>query len=143
MRAATNLPPDIVVPCPIVNYPTPVATCPRVTVTYEVTATDTCGVTSITCHGITRSFSPPAPIAVATFTMDFPVGMTLLTCTAMEQSGNTASCSFVVTVTSGVSNTIQPETIRVKKVYDWVVFQSNFRLILDLNNRYEDPGNQK
>lgn len=37
-------PPDMVVPCPIVNYPTPVATCPRVTVTYEVTATDTCGV---------------------------------------------------------------------------------------------------
>lgn len=199
-------PPDMVVPCPIVNYPTPVATCPGVTVTcsppsgslfpvgdtvvtctsqdifgntevcsftitvmdepptitcpeditvlvlpgqtsatvtYEVTATDTCGVTSITCHGITRSFSPPAPIAVATFTMDFPVGMTLLTCTARDQSGNTASCSFVVTVTSGVSNSIQPEIIRVKKVYDWVVFQSNFRLILDLNNRHEDPGNQK
>lgn len=199
-------PPDMVVPCPIVNYPTPVATCPGVTVTcsppsgslfpvgdtvvtctaqdifgntevcsftitvidepptincpeditvpvlpgqtsatvtYEVTATDTCGVTSITCHGITRSFSPPAPIAVATFTMDFPVGMTMLTCTARDQSGNMASCSFVVTVTSGVSNSIQPEIIRVKKVYDWVVFQSNFRLILDLNRSHDDQGNQK
>lgn len=196
-------PPDMVVPCPIVNYPTPVATCPGVTVTcsppsgslfpvgdtvvtctaqdifgnteacsftitvidepptitcpeditvpvlpgqtsatvtYEVTATDTCGVTSITCHGMTRPFSPPAPIAVATFTMDFPVGMTMLTCTARDQSGNTASCSFVVTVTSGVSNSIQPEIIRVKKVYDWVVIQSNFRLILDLNNSRDDQG---
>ncbi|WP_261376037.1 FG-GAP-like repeat-containing protein [Brevibacillus brevis] len=199
-------PPDMIVPCPIVNYPTPVSLCPGVTVTcsppsgslfpvgdtdvtctaqdifgntevcsftitvidepptitcpeditvlvlpgqtsatvsYEVTATDTCGVTSITCHGITRSFSPPAPIAVATFTMDFPVGMTMLTCTARDQSGNMASCSFVVTVTSGVSNSIQPEIIRVKKVYDWVVFQSNFRLILDLNRSHDDQGNQK
>ncbi|MED1798509.1 FG-GAP-like repeat-containing protein [Brevibacillus porteri] len=199
-------PPDMVVPCPIVNYPTPVSLCPGVTVTcfppsgslfpvgdtdvtctaqdifgntevcsftitvmdepptitcpeditvlvlpgqtsatvtYEVTATDICGVTSITCHGITRSFSPPAPIAVATFTMDFPVGMTMLTCTARDQSGNMASCSFVVTVTSGVSNSIQPEIIRVKKVYDWVVFQSNFRLILDLNRSHDDQGNQK
>lgn len=199
-------PPDMIVPCPIVNYPTPVSLCPGVTVTcfppsgslfpvgdtnvtctaqdifgntevcsftitvidepptitcpeditvsvlpgrtsatvsYEVTATDACGVTSITCHGITRSFSPPAPIAVAAFTMDFPVGMTTLTCTARDQSGNMATCSFVVTVISGASNNVQPEIIRVKKVYDWVVVQSNFRLILDFNNRDNDQGNQE
>ncbi|WP_279633717.1 HYR domain-containing protein [Brevibacillus antibioticus] len=75
--------------------------------------------------------------------MDFPVGMTMLTCTARDQSGNTASCSFVVTVTFGAPNSIQPEIIRVKKVYDWVVLQSNFRLILDLNQSRDDQGNQK
>ena len=193
---APMCPPDMIVPCPVVNYPTPVATCPGVTVTcsppsgslfpvgetevtctaedifgntetcsftitvvdepptincpqdisvaiapgktfatitYVTTATDQCGVTSITCHGMTQTFSPPVTVAVASFTMDFPVGTTILTCTATDQSGNTATCTFTVTVTMESSNNVIPQIIRVKKVYDWVVIQSKTRITLDFN----------
>lgn len=198
-------PPDMTVTCPIVNYPTPVATCPGVTVTcsppsgslfplgetavtctardifgntetcsftitvidepptihcpqdifvsippgqtfatvtYQTTATDQCGVTSITCHGMTQTFSPPAPFAVATFTMDFPVGTTNLACTATDQSGNTASCTFTITVSLETQNNAVPQVIRVKKVYDSVVVQSRIRITLDLNSS-DDQRNQE
>ncbi|QRG65195.1 FG-GAP-like repeat-containing protein [Brevibacillus choshinensis] len=197
-------PPDIIVPCPIVNYPTPVASCPGVTVTcsppsgslfpvgetevtctatdifgntetcsftvtvvdlppaiqcpddisvsitpgqtfatitFQTTATDQCGVTSITCHGMTQTFSPPAPLAVASFTMDFPLGTTIVGCTATDQSGNTASCTFTVTVSLAVTNNVMPQVIRVKKVYDWVVVQTKTRITLDFNNT-DRKGNQ-
>ncbi|MED4755176.1 FG-GAP-like repeat-containing protein [Brevibacillus choshinensis] len=197
-------PPDMTVPCPVVNYPTPVATCPGVTVTcsppsgslfpvgatevtctardifgntetcsftitvvdepptihcpeditvsitqgqtfatitYQTTAMDQCGVTSIACHGMTQTFSPPAPFAVASFTMDFPLGTTTLTCTATDQSGNTASCTFTVTVSAGAQNNVMPEVIRVKKVYDWVVIQSKTRITMDFSSR-DEKGNK-
>lgn len=190
-------PPDMTVTCPIVNYPTPLATCPGITVTcsppsgslfpigdtavtctardifgntetcsftitvidepptihcpenisvslppgqtfatitYQTTATDQCGVTSITCHGMTHTFSPPAPFAVADFTMDFPLGTTILVCTATDQSGNTASCTFTVTVSLGSQNSVVPQVIRVKKVYDWLVIQTKARITLDFNS---------
>nr|WP_311282636.1 HYR domain-containing protein [Peribacillus simplex] len=48
----------------------------------------------------------------------FPVGSTLVTCTATDTAGNAATCSFTVTVTV---ESIELQCILVQKVYDWVV----------------------
>src|SRR5204863_9343349 len=53
-------------------------------VTFNVTATDNCAVTDI-------SSAPPSGFA-------FPVGVTAVTSTARDSSGNSSSCSFTVTV---------------------------------------------
>jgi FG-GAP repeat protein/HYR domain-containing protein len=56
-----------------------------VTVNYQAPAVeDNCGIQSVVCL-------PPSGSA-------FPVGATTVTCTATDTSGNTASCSFTVTV---------------------------------------------
>jgi hypothetical protein len=54
----------------IVNYPMPIAN-------------DNCGVASVVC-------SPPSGSA-------FPVGQTIVTCTATDTAGNIAGCTFKVT----------------------------------------------
>src|SRR5207249_1173384 len=53
-------------------------------VTFNVTAADTCGATTVTS-------SPPSGFA-------FPVGTTTVTSTATDSSGNTSRCTFTVTV---------------------------------------------
>lgn len=58
-------------PCVVVNFATPVAT-------------DNCSVMSVSCI-------PPSGSC-------FPLGSTTVTCTAKDGSGNSATCSFVVTV---------------------------------------------
>jgi uncharacterized repeat protein (TIGR01451 family) len=72
--------------CPanvIVTAPTPGAT--SVIVNYPAPATeDNCGVASVVC-------TPPSGSA-------FPVGMSTVNCTATDTAGNTASCTFVVSV---------------------------------------------
>src|SRR6185436_13662216 len=65
--------------CPIsssatVNFPPPVA--------------------SDNCPGVTSVCNPPSGSI-------FPVGTTTVTCTATDTSGNTATCSFTLTVFSG------------------------------------------
>jgi CSLREA domain-containing protein len=55
----------------VVNYPLP-------------TASDNCGAVTVVC-------SPPSGAS-------FPLGITTVTCTATDGAGNTASCSFTVTV---------------------------------------------
>jgi hypothetical protein len=202
---APDCPPDMTVPCPIVNYPTPTPACPGVTitffppsgsvfpvgetevtctardifgntescsftvtvvdeppaitcpeditvslipgqttatVTYNITATDQCGVVSITCDEMTQTFSPPTPVAAASFTMELGLGMTTLTCSATDQSGNTVSCTFTVTVLTAAPNSVRPEVIRVKRMYDWAVSRSTFRVRLDFNDR-GDPPNER
>lgn len=57
--------------CQVVNYPPPVA--------------------SDNCPGVTVSCNPPSGGC-------FPTGTTTVTCTATDASGNTATCSFTVTV---------------------------------------------
>ena len=59
--------------------------CSRSNVTFTVSATDNCGVTNLVS-------SPPSGST-------FPVGVTTVTSTATDASGNQASCSFTVTVT--------------------------------------------
>ena len=56
--------------CQVVNYPAPVA--------------------SDNCPGVTVVCNPPAGSC-------FPLGITTVTCTATDTSGNTATCSFTVT----------------------------------------------
>jgi hypothetical protein len=54
------------------------------TVTYNVTASDN-------CPGVTTVCAPPSGSV-------FPLGTTTVTCIATDTSGNTATCSFTVTV---------------------------------------------
>ena len=80
-------PPTITCPANIVVAAA--ATCPPATsrtVNFTVTATDN-------CPGVTVVCVPPSGSI-------FPVGTTTVTCTATDASGNTATCSFTVTVFS-------------------------------------------
>jgi hypothetical protein len=82
-------PPTITCPANITS--TAKASCPIATsnvVTYPPP------VASDNCPGVTTLCSPASGST-------FPAGTTTVTCTAMDTSGNTASCSFTVTVFSG------------------------------------------
>jgi subtilisin-like proprotein convertase family protein len=75
--------------CPANIFVAAAASCPPATsrtVNYTVTATDN-------CPGVTVVCVPPSGSI-------FPVGTTTVTCTATDASGNTATCSFTVTVFS-------------------------------------------
>ena len=78
-------PPTITCPAPIAVAAAP--TCPpagSATVNFTATALDN-------CPGVTVVCVPPSGSI-------FPVGTTSVTCTATDTSGNTATCSFTVTV---------------------------------------------
>jgi len=81
---------------PTVNCPgdlTATATSPAgAVVTYVASATDAGGLASFAC-------TPPSGST-------FPIGQTTVTCTAVDLAGNTASCSFKVTVSSTPANTV-------------------------------------
>jgi uncharacterized repeat protein (TIGR01451 family) len=82
----------------------PVITCPAnitqstdpnqcsAVVNYTTTATDNCGSATVICN-------PPSGSA-------FPKGTTTVNCTATDTAGNTASCSFTVTVNDTQAPTI-------------------------------------
>ncbi len=78
-----------VISCPAnITVSTPVGSCTAV-VNYTVTATDNCpGVTTALLAGLASGSS-------------FPVGVTTVTHRATDAAGNTATCSFTVTVTDG------------------------------------------
>jgi subtilisin-like proprotein convertase family protein len=76
-----------VITCPANIFVATAVTCPPAgsrTVTYTVTASDN-------CPGVTVVCTPPSGSI-------FPVGTTTVNCTATDAHGNTASCSFTVTV---------------------------------------------
>jgi uncharacterized repeat protein (TIGR01451 family) len=75
-------PPKITCPSDITTNADP-GVCAAV-VKFVVSASDNCSVASVVC-------SPPSGSS-------FPVGTTLVTCTATDSSGNMSSCSFNVTV---------------------------------------------
>jgi subtilisin-like proprotein convertase family protein len=79
-------PPTITCPAPV----TAVAaqTCPLAT---SGTVTFPAPTASDNCPGVTTACTPPSGST-------FPVGTTTVTCTATDASGNTASCSFSVTL---------------------------------------------
>src|SRR5581483_5077593 len=59
------------------------------------------------CPGVTTSCTPPSGST-------FPVGTSTVTCTATDTSGNTASCSFTVTVFSAcLQDDSNPATVVV------------------------------
>ena len=91
--------------CPTTDIQSPTMTCPgnlvfaadagqcsRSNVTFTVGATDNCSVTN-------QASTPPSGST-------FPVGVTTVTNTATDSSGNTSTCTFTVTVTDN-----QPPTI--------------------------------
>jgi hypothetical protein len=96
----------------IVTYPSP-------------TATDN-------CPGVTAACSPPSGSV-------FPLGTTTVTCTATDASGNTASCSFTVTV-------VPPTSTPSAKVTGGGNIpvpggQASFGLVEITNNNGEVKGN--
>jgi hypothetical protein len=78
----------------------PVITCPANVTTVTPTVTDPCTVVNFTttasdnCPGVVVVCNPPSGSC-------FPVGVTTVTCTATDASGNTATCSFSVSVFNG------------------------------------------
>src|SRR6185295_4314907 len=66
--------------------------CSRSNVTFTVTATDNCSVTNLVS-------TPPSGST-------FPVGVTTVTNTARDASGNTSTCTFTVTVTDTQNPTV-------------------------------------
>ncbi|MBI3949178.1 MAG: HYR domain-containing protein [Acidobacteria bacterium] len=82
VTAADTTPPTITCPAPITTTCTSAA---GAVVTFSATATDVCDSTpTVTC----------TPASGSTF----PIGTTTVTCTATDDSGNSASCTFTVTV---------------------------------------------
>ncbi|WP_085994307.1 HYR domain-containing protein [Oceanobacillus senegalensis] len=68
-------------------------------VSYTISASSNdCGITEITGNGQTETYSPPQPSVTLSEQQTFPVGSTLVTYTATNASGDTAECSFTVTV---------------------------------------------
>ncbi len=78
----------------------PVITCPPNQTAVTATVSDPCTVVNFTttasdnCPGVVVVCNPPSGSC-------FPVGVTTVTCTATDASGNTATCSFTVTVFNG------------------------------------------
>jgi hypothetical protein len=82
-------PPTITCPANVTIAAAP--TCP---LSSSATATFPPPTASDNCPGVTTVCNPPSGST-------FPVGTTTVTCTATDASGNTATCSFTVTVFSG------------------------------------------
>jgi subtilisin-like proprotein convertase family protein len=78
----------------------PVITCPANITAATANVNDPCTVVNYTttasdnCPGVTVVCTPPSGSC-------FPVGTTTVTCTATDASGNTATCSFTVSVFNG------------------------------------------
>ena len=96
----------------------PTITCPANVTGVTPTITDPCAVVNFTttasdnCPGVVVVCNPPSGSC-------FPVGVTTVTCTATDASGNTATCSFTVSVfngrfqddSAGCNNTVLINTI--------------------------------
>ncbi|MFJ9501663.1 HYR domain-containing protein [Brevibacillus centrosporus] len=80
-------------------------------VTFTITAgSNDCGIVEISCNpGEPLIFFPPQPSVFITETQLFSIGSTMVTCTATNASGDTAQCSFTVTV-----NDTEPPQISCK-----------------------------
>jgi hypothetical protein len=78
----------------------PVITCPPNQTAVTPTVTDPCTVVNFTttasdnCPGVVVVCNPPSGSC-------FPVGVTTVTCTATDSTGNTATCSFTISVFNG------------------------------------------
>ena len=79
-------------------------------VTYEATGSDTCGQATVVC----------VPASGSTF----PIGATTVACSATDEAGNSASCSFAVTVRPD----IQPPTAVI-----------TFDQLVDFSPDFENP----
>jgi hypothetical protein len=106
--------------CPpnIVNPPINTAGCIATVATTNPTFTDNCGVTKLTwaLTGVTTASSPATGINYVG-TRAFNFGVTTVTYTATDAAGNTATCTYTVTVTrpltaaiSGTSTVLQNNT---------------------------------
>ncbi|MGA9770894.1 MAG: HYR domain-containing protein [Blastocatellia bacterium] len=96
----------------------PVITCPANVTAVTPTVGDPCTVVNFTttasdnCPGVTVVCNPPSGSC-------FPVGVTTVTCTATDAAGNTATCTFTVSVfnarlqddSAGCNNTVLFNTI--------------------------------
>jgi len=83
IRVLDTTPPTVTCPKDIVANTDP-GKCSRSNVTFVASASDICGLTNFTCV-------PPSGST-------FPKGVTTVTCSATDTSGNTSQCSFTVTI---------------------------------------------
>ncbi|HXG23772.1 MAG TPA: HYR domain-containing protein, partial [Chthonomonadales bacterium] len=88
-----NTPPDITCPNNITVSPTSTNPCSAV-VEFEVNATDNCGTPTLSCVA-TFPNGDTAPVESGD---TFPVGTTVVVCTATDACGNQTSCTFSITV---------------------------------------------
>jgi hypothetical protein len=79
-------------------------------------------IVSDNCPGVTFECNPPS----GSF---FPLGTTTVTCNATDAAGNTASCSFNVTV---FIPPVKTEVISTIIVYDWVISTNRVRVRIPL-----------
>lgn len=92
-----NTPPSITCPANIIaDHSNDPGQCSAV-VNYTPSATDN-------CQGVSVSCSPSAGSV-------FPKGITTVTCTAMDSSGNSSSCSFTVTVIPSQLTVLSPPMV--------------------------------
>ncbi|WP_134704978.1 HYR domain-containing protein [Ammoniphilus sp. YIM 78166] len=90
--------PSIICPGDITTENDPGQCSGTVSYTIEATSFD-CGIIEIACDpGGTHTFFPPEQSVSITEVQSFPVGSHTVTCTATNASGDTAECSFAVTV---------------------------------------------
>jgi hypothetical protein len=83
VNVVDNMPPTLTCPA---NITVPAGAQCQTMVNYTPTATDN-------CPGVMTACNPPSGSS-------FPLGTTTVMCTATDAAGNTASCSFMVTVTN-------------------------------------------
>lgn len=111
------------------------------TFSYEITAEGVCGVSSITCNGVERVFFPAKKTIAITETMEFPLGTTLVTCTARDAFGNISlPYTFTVTVISPNKFSSQPHIIRTTRVLDWTIVNSSVTIRLVIPNTPSIPS---
>jgi hypothetical protein len=92
--------PPAISPCPATIVLTPPLGSPTAIATWTTpTATDNCSTPTVSCFANNQTVSSGAA---------FPVGTTLITCIASDPAGNTANCSFNVTVLQPLRIVFQP-----------------------------------
>ncbi|MBI3951712.1 MAG: HYR domain-containing protein [Acidobacteria bacterium] len=114
----------------VVDQTPPTITCPA-------NITESCGIAGGAVVGFTATTTDacdPNPTLTCTPASGslFPVGTTTVTCTATDDSGNTASCSFMVTVMMN-----NPPTANAGSDQSYVV--TSFPATLPLNGSGSDP----
>lgn len=115
---------------PVLNCPTSLALdCVKPSgapVFYEVTATDDSGPVEIFCV-------PPSGSV-------FPIGTTMVECTAVDASGNVATCSFPVTLTARFLPTVYPVTLAYEEGTLTFPTQPGLDYTVCYKDRLDDPA---
>jgi hypothetical protein len=117
VRVVDTTPPRVTCPSNITAQATSAA---GAVVTYVAAASDPCGIASFDC-------TPPSGST-------FPCGATTVTCRAVDGTGNTASCSFTVTVNCNQTNRCPTAVAKASPNIQLSPNQTNTVVISDNNS---------